>query len=441
MLDLKNIKAFVVLGTGKTGVSIANFLLSKGFKVIISDTREQVTSSSLPDNLQIYFQPLKDITFDKQHCLVKSPSINPNLIKDIANTVKVIGELDLLANFYHGNIIGITGTNGKSTVTSLVGHILLECGINVAYGGNLGTPVFDLISNHSPDYLVLELSSFQLEDCNDLKFHSGIILNLTEDHLDRHETMYKYFAAKFRLLQNSDYVIVNMDDKELASTINRTNSNIFQQSYKISLEANFTEEVISTLNYQISTSDIQLIGTHNISNILAALALIDSLHLNNKLVQASCNSFKPLPHRCELVMRDQSGIRWINDSKGTNVDASIQAIKSICKDNNNLIIIVGGVTKGADLTELFITANQFCKGIVFIGNDRFQLYNKYMSVIKDDEIRIDFADNMKAAVIKAKSMSDYGDTVLLSPACASFDWFKNFEERGNIFAEEVRRNV
>lgn len=443
-------KVTIIIGLGNTGLSCAKYLLRKNIDFMLMDSREN------PPNLAEFKKlfPEKKIHlggFDQniiQHSseIILSPGISP----DIFPAEKTIGDIELFAREAKAPIIGITGTNAKGTVTTLLGEMITESGFKVEVGGNIGTPALDLLSQKIPDFYVLELSSFQLETVYNLFLKSAVILNLSPDHLDRHKTMENYQQAKQRIYHHTETAVFNRDDHYTfpvgadpcvcpSPILNTQRADTWVRPY-ISFGLDKPEKnqfglVDNHLAYGkkllLPVSDLKIQGRHNYANALAALALGHSIGLSLESMIAALKKFPGLPHRCEWIATENN-ITWINDSKGTNIGATIAALEGIGKTlNGKIVLIAGGLGKDADFTLLKDAVKNYTRDIILIGQDAELISNAISPSIYNHHIK--FASTLKEAVITAKSLALSGDAVLLSPACASFDMFQDFEDRGNQF--------
>jgi len=439
----------VIMGMGKTGIACLRFLIKQGVTVRIMDNRPE------PPYLSTILQEFPQVT----HCvgyfdpawlaaaqqIVISPGLSlqePALAEAQAKNIPIISEIELFARHVNAPVVAITGSNGKSTVTTLVGEMAKQAGWRVAVGGNLGTPALDLLQHPAPDLYVLELSSFQLETTNSLQPKAAVVLNISEDHMDRYANLDEYIAAKRRIYEYADTVVINLDDanvvamlqphhKHLSFSLHPHRGNFTMTTGKKgeSCLAYLQDHSIQPL---LAIDEIRLQGAVMRSNILAALALGEAVGLPMSAMLDAIREFRGLPHRCEWVATSR-GVAWFNDSKGTNVGASIAAIQGL-ERAGRIILIAGGEGKGADFTPLAPVAIQHLKACVLIGRDA-HLIAKAL----DRTIPIFFATSMEDAVQQAEKLAILGDAVLLSPACASFDMFNSYAHRGEIFVAAVQK--
>lgn len=435
----------LIIGLGVSGKAAVTALSKLKIKVYAYDDNIKNISQIPEDisNLGIDFLFSPEIVMDKKFKLVmKSPGINPNhiLIQNLKNAgAKIISDLEL-GYKYKGDekLICITGTNGKTTTTVLVNDILNSGGISSNAVGNIGVgAVFELI-NTTKDFLVIECSSFQLDDVDLFKPNISVIMNITSDHLDYHGTTENYKNAKLNILKNlnkKDYAVLNFDDKNLKelrgdynkifiSTLEKIESGVYLYDGKIFI----SEKGVST--EYLDTKDIYIKGVHNYYNIMASIAVAEILKLDREIVKETIQNFQGVPHRLQFV-RLHNGVSYYNDSKGTNSDSTMKAIASF---DNPLIIFLGGYDKKEDFTELLNMGKDKIKAILAIGQTKDQVVNKALELGYKNIYEI---DNLEEGINIASKISQTGDVVLLSPACASWGMFKNFEERGNKFIQLV----
>ena len=435
----------VIVGLGATGLSCARYLHAAGMPFAMVDSRSAPPQldafRELYPNVDVELGSLDAAVFNRATQIILSPGIalrEPAIARQVARGIPVIGDIELFAQAVKKPVISITGTNAKSTVTTLVGEMAKAAGYNVQVGGNLGVPALDLLQ-HDADLYVLELSSFQLETTYSLHSSVATILNVTPDHMDRYDTLEDYQAAKMRIYQHCSTVVCNRDDPltdvahapKLYFTLNEPRDNEFglrQQSGETHLA--FGDTLL------LNVHDLPVAGRHYYANALAALALGHGFGMPFEPMLAALRAFAGLPHRCQLV-RNRRGVKWYNDSKGTNVGATQAAIEGLGEHiAGKLILIAGGIGKNADFSPLLPAMQKYARHIVLIGESARELAD-----LIDGSIPISFAASMDEAVQRCDAVAQSGDCVLLSPACASFDMFKNFEHRGQIFSEEVVKLV
>jgi UDP-N-acetylmuramoylalanine--D-glutamate ligase len=444
-MELQNQRVLIV-GLGKSGVASALFLKARGARVTVSD-------SKTPDQLSTEIPLLLDHgitvetgghgerTFGGQDLIVVSPGVPadvPLLAQARAQGKKVIGEIELAAQFFPGAIVAITGSNGKTTTTALTGEIVAAAGHRTVVGGNIGTPAVTLVEKAGEDTIaVLEVSSFQLETIDTFRPKVAVVLNVTPDHLDRHRTFAAYAAAKARIFENQradDFALLNADDPTCMAMAQNLRAQVFWFSRKKELtQGAFVHngQIFFRGDEQqqevMLASEIPLKGAHNLENVLAAICVGMLLKCEPRTIQRTVKGFKAVEHRLEFVAR-LDDVEYYNDSKATNVDATIKALESF---SGNIHLILGGKDKGSDYTVLNDLLQQRVKQVYTIG----AAAAKIESQIKG--IPVVHTETLDNAVRTAASAAVAGDIVLLAPACASFDQFSNYEERGRWFKEVV----
>lgn len=436
----------VVLGLGLTGYSAVRFLRARGVDVIVMDSR---LKPSLAKQLRDAFPEVvtsfggfdSDI-LNSAKLVVASPGVplsNPILREAKRSGAQIIGDIELFLQENTQPVIAITGSNGKSTVTSLVGEMCESAGMSALVAGNIGLPVLDALTDKRPyDVAVLELSSFQLETTTQLRADAAAILNISADHMDRYDSMGDYVLAKARILRGSQRAILPRHDEQL-SQITHTGSLL---SFDLDEPANDEEfGVRRQSNYRwlmkgdsrlMKLADVPLLGLHNIKNVLSAFALVDFLGLPLSDLVSAVKRFTGLAHRMQTVAVDE-GLSYVNDSKATNVGATSTALQNL---EQNVVWIAGGQGKDADFTELRSAVNPNIKLLIVFGEDA----NKIASAL-DGILPIEHVGSMAAAVKMARRAAVAPSVILLSPACASFDMFDNFEHRGQCFVDEVERQI
>jgi len=437
----------VVVGLGMTGISCVDYLLKQGKSFAAMDSRDQ------PPEMNRLQQEYSDVPvylggFDAEILsnakeLLISPGISleePEIKVARDNGVRVSGDIDLFCRNAKAPIIAVTGSNGKSTVATLVSKMIEGSGFDVELGGNIGIPVLTLLSKKTPDFYVLELSSFQLERCSDLNAVAAVVLNVTSDHMDRYSSIIDYGEQKTKIYQGEGVVVINIDD-QFVNSINRKGRNEIGYTLKIPKEGEFGIRNETGMHWLahgkellIPSSDLKIKGEHNLSNALSALSLGSAVGLPMQSMLSTLKEFKGLSHRCEWVA-NVNDVDWINDSKGTNVDASCAAIKGF-SINNNIVLIAGGESKDADFSLMKNVVSGRVRLAILIGKDA----NRIASVLESG-IPVYFATSLDAAIQLAAELANRGDTVLLSPACASQDMFENFEQRGEVFMKAVHKLV
>jgi len=434
----------VIVGLGRTGVSCARYLAARGHRLVVTDTRPSPPGLPelrrlVPDAATVLggFDPA---VLDGADQIVVSPGVSlrePFLRLATARGLDLIGDIELFAREAGGRLIGITGTNGKSTVTTLVGEMARAAGIEVRVGGNLGEPALDLLAGPPARMYVLELSSFQLETTHSLQLEAAAVLNVTPDHLDRYRDLAEYAAAKARIFERCTTAIVNLDDA-LVSRMTRPG----QRRLGFSLlreDADFRLLALDGRDWLAAGPDpllpvdaLRLPGRHNAANALAALAVGTACGLPRAAMTGVLGRFTGLPHRSQLVA-EARGVRWIDDSKGTNVGATQAAIAGL---SGPLLLIAGGDGKGQDFAPLAAACRGKVRDAILIGRDAGAL-----GAVLAGSCGIQYAASMDEAVATAARLARPGDTVLLSPACASFDMFRDYLQRGEAFAAAARRQA
>ncbi len=445
-MDLAN-KRVLVVGLGKSGVASALFLKEHGAQVTVSDTK---SGNELRNEIPVLLDHGITVetgghgerTFRGQDLIVVSPGVPvdaPLLVQARSQGEPVIGEVELAAQFLPGRIVAITGSNGKTTTTTLAGEILTAGGLPTLVGGNIGTPAISLAGRATvQSVIVLEVSSFQLETIQTFHPKIAVVLNVTPDHLDRHRTLEKYIDAKARIFENQrgdDFAVLNADDPTCVSLARRTRAQVFWFSRQKEVQegAWVREGAILFRNVDrqheiMLASEIPLKGAHNLENVLAAVCAGALMGCAAEKIRQAVHEFKAVEHRLEFVATIR-GVDYYNDSKATNVDATIKALESFPA---NIHLILGGKDKGSDYSVLNDLLKKRVKHVYTIG----AAAAKIKSQIKNVEVV--HAETLDNAVRKAAAAATAGDVVLLAPACASFDQFKSYEERGKLFKEMVR---
>ncbi len=426
-------KQVVIIGLGKTGLSCVTYFRQRGITPLVMDTRENPPGKeSLPADCRLITGPLDAEILCSASLIVASPGIalaTPALQAAQVAGVEIVGDIELFAREAKAPVVAITGSNGKSTVTTLVGLMAEQAGFKVGIGGNIGTPALDLLLQPA-DLYVLELSSFQLETTSSLQPAAAVILNLSEDHLDRYDGMAGYLAAKQRIFANAKHIVVNRDD---AATLPPQHA--YWQSFGLNSESYGRVQQDDGLWLSVdgkpvlSVAELNIVGAHNQMNALAAMALADAVGIPQVAQLTVLRSFSGLAHRCQFV-RDVNGVRWINDSKATNVGSTLAAVAGVGESvQGRLWLLAGGQGKGQDFSPLQpLLANQIYRMVCF-GQDAGILME-----LADNTQRVADLDE---AVRSVAAEVQPGDWVLLAPACASLDQFRNFEQRGQRFADLV----
>lgn len=433
----------VVVGLGKTGLSCVRYLSKHGLNIAVTDSRLQPPELASFNNefmsVPAYLGDIKNEVLLAAEQVVLSPGVSlqeDNIKQAIANGIPVIGDIELFCQQANAPIIAISGSNGKSTVTTLVAEMTSNAGLKTCVGGNLGTPVLDLLNEATPDVYVLELSSFQLETTFSLNAHASAVLNVSPDHMDRYASLEDYANAKNKIYSGQGVMVVNKDD-----AIVNAMTDASRKSISFSLDKpqdnNFglikeSDDVFLSQGKEkiINQNELLIKGEHNMANALAAMALADSINVSKQAMIETLKRFKGLEHRCQLV-KIINNVHWYNDSKATNVGACIASIKGLC-ETGKIILIAGGDSKGADLSGLKSIVKQYVKKVLLLGVDA----EKIKQVISLD-VNCEFVSDMDEAVIKASECAVSGEQVLLAPACASLDMYKNYQERGDVFVQAV----
>ena len=440
----------IIIGLGKTGLSVAKYFLAKGLPFEFMDTRSsppmiEEFKTHFPD-IKIEVGKLKESSLLGAKELIISPGLSiktPEIQRAKEFGIPLRGDIDIFSKAVKAPIIGVTGSNGKSTVVALLSCILSSTGMSVGLGGNLDGPntksALDLLEGEDKDIYLLELSSFQLETTESLGAEVAVILNLSEDHMDRYVSLKEYHDAKLRVFNGCCQLVINRDD---VYSYPKKNIDVpvcdfgveHPNPNSLGISENQGEQHITYKCEKIvAVRDLKLSGQHNISNVLAAVALALSLGVDIKHIKSAVTNFSGLPHRCQWI-RDVSGVGFYNDSKGTNVGATMAAIEGLGQSiNGHIVLIAGGVAKGADFAPLTPVINKWAKELVLIGKDAEEMASNF-----NQDIPTNFAKDMEDAVGIASEKASPGDVVLLSPACASFDMYTNFEHRGQAFIDSVK---
>ncbi|MDO4541891.1 MAG: UDP-N-acetylmuramoyl-L-alanine--D-glutamate ligase [Bacillota bacterium] len=444
-MRVKN-KKVLVLGGGKSGLSAGEFLLSKGAAVDLYDDSPEVKPAyrEFP-SMGLFLGEAPDISEKKYDFAVISPGMplsNKVAAALKAHGVDILGELELASRFLKAPIIGITGTNGKTTTTTLVGEILQNAGYKVFVGGNIGTPLLNAVGGEY-DYFVVEMSSFQLETISKLNARVSLFLNLTPDHLNRHGDMGGYLAAKGNLAKcqsRSNYTVLNFDDSSIASLEKDIRSQpVFFSQKETLYRGTFLQGNTIVYRYDSKDSsemimdkgDILLPGPHNLENAMGAITVAKLLNIDNKVIKNTLKKFKGVEHRMEKVCVIK-GVTYVNDSKATNPDSVLKALVSY--GEAPIILIAGGRNKGSCFDELTAVIKERVKYLVLVGECAEEMA---ASARKMEYESFEIVSNMDEAVKAAAAKANTGDIVLLSPANASFDQFSCFEERGEVFKDIV----
>src|SRR5438445_1255462 len=447
MMELRG-KRVLVVGLGKSGVASALFLKLRGARVTVSDTK---TEDELRDEIPVLLDHGITVetgehgerTFHGQDLIVVSPGVSVDalpIVQARTSGEPIIGEIELAAQFLPGRIVAITGSNGKTTTTTLTGEILTAGGLPTLVGGNIGTPAISLVERAKPDHIiVLEVSSFQLETIQTFRPKMAVILNITPDHLDRHRTFAAYAGAKARIFENQqadDFAVLNADDPNCVALAERIRARIcwFSRKKEVQPGASVRDGRIGFRDAEgkrreiMLVSEIPLKGAHNLENVLAAICAGALMGVKPEHIRKAVQQFKAVEHRLEYVATIR-GVDYYNDSKATNVDATIKALESFPA---NIHLILGGKDKGSDYTVLNELLRNRVKRVYTIGAAADKIESHIQGAAE-----IIHAETLDAAVKRASALASPGDVVLLAPACASFDQFQNYEHRGRVFKEVV----
>ena len=466
MIELKN-KRVLVVGLGKSGLAAARFLKERGARVTVSDARPATLIAELSDLLDQGFMVEAGshglLTFRRQDLIVVSPGVpmsTPVLTQVRAMGAHIIGELELGVEFLQGEVIGITGSNGKTTTTTLLGEILKAAGKPTLVGGNIGLPVTAMVAesvelsrrggeadpppaakdDNSKVWSVIEVSSFQLETVETFKPRIAVVLNITPDHLDRHGDFATYAGAKGRITEfqtAEDFLVLNGEDKETQMVAAKTKAQIYWFSGRRPIKQGtfvhgesimFIPREGAKAEPVMPVAEIPLAGAHNVENVLAAVCVARLAGVESETIRGAVRAFTAVEHRLEFV-REVAGVRYYNDSKATNVDATMKAIEAFA---GGIHLILGGKDKDSDYRVLAPLLRERVKTVITIGSAAEKIERQLDGVVK-----IESAETLDRAVAFAQETAVAGDTVLLAPACSSFDQFENYEQRGRVFKELV----
>ncbi|PCI81875.1 MAG: UDP-N-acetylmuramoyl-L-alanine--D-glutamate ligase [SAR86 cluster bacterium] len=439
----------VIVGLGDTGLSCVKYFAQAGEKVKVVDSRAEppglAALKELYPDVEYELGGFNIETFVTAKQLVVSPGLSIRSVEIEAAKkagVAITGDIDIFSKQVAAPIIAVTGSNGKSTVVAMLAEILRKAGKNFGLGGNLDgdnfKPALDLIAEGEKDLYLLELSSFQLETTESLGATVATILNLSADHMDRYEGIDDYHRAKQRIFTGCKQVVINRDDKG-SYPLEESDATVWDFGFGRAganglglLEEGGDQYLAYQLEKIVSVNELKIFGQHNISNVLAAVALAMAIDIDMNAIKAAITKFSGLPHRCQWVA-NIDGVDFYNDSKGTNVGATVAAVEGLGEHiPGHIVLIAGGLAKGADFAALVPAMNKWGKAVVLIGQDAVEMASYF-----DAEIQTYFATDMSGAARIALQQSTAGDAVLLSPACASFDMFENFQHRGFAFIKSV----
>ena len=440
----------VIIGGGESGVGAAYLANKKGYEVFLSDYKkieEKYRNILLKNEIDFEEGGHSLEKFYKANEIIKSPGISEEselILKIKSKKIPIVSEIEFAFRFSSSIIISVTGSNGKTTTSSLIYHILKKSGLNVGLAGNIGNSFSFLIAENEFDYVVLELSSFQLDNINHFNSFISVLTNISPDHLERYDYNFEnYVDSKFKIVSNhtnENYFVFNSDDKKINSELKARKIN----STKISFSTTDNESLnkaciknqaininINNNNLMIPIENLSLQGNHNIQNSMAAATVAKILNISDNNIRESLGNFKSIEHRLEHVLTIQK-VKYVNDSKATNVNAVYYALDSM---KSSTVWIVGGVDKGNNYEELLPLVREKVKAIICIGIDNSKIIQSFSPFVE----KIVECSKMSDAVKNAYRMADTKDTVLLSPACSSFDLYKNFEDRGTQFKNAVRK--
>ncbi|WP_052911306.1 UDP-N-acetylmuramoyl-L-alanine--D-glutamate ligase [Riemerella anatipestifer] len=436
----------VVLGAGESGFGAAYLAKKKGMEVFVSDRgsiKEEYKKQLIESNIEFEEGQHDEERILNADWVVKSPGIPKKadiVFKINQKGIRLSSEIEFASEFTNAKIVAITGSNGKTTTTSLIYHILKDNGMNVGLGGNIGKSFAKQVADESFDYYVLEISSFQLDDIQNFRPYISLLLNLSQDHLDQYNYNYEEYAlAKFRITENQEYdnfFIYNKDDEMSQKILQELDLKVKKVPFSIKetlTEGGYMddENIVVKLQdeFTMKIRDLALIGNHNVANSLAASIAGKILNISNESIRNSLMTFQAVDHRLQEIA-NLNGVKFINDSKATNVNATYYALESMTQPT---VWIVGGVDKGNDYTEIEELVKKKVKAIVCLGIDN----QKIIDFFRDKKEFIYNTSSMEEAIKISKSIAEAGDAVLLSPCCASFDLFENYEDRGEKFKAEV----
>lgn len=443
---------YLIVGLGQTGLSCARFLAKNGVTFAVADTRNdppalKTLQTELP-NVPVYLGAFSDEVFQQPDVLVMSPGVSlsePAIATALANNVKIVSDIDLFALEAKAPVIAVTGSNGKSTVVTLMGKMIDDAGKKAIVCGNIGLPVLDALSLPTPDYYVVELSSFQLAMTSQLKPLVATLLNISPDHLDRHADLDDYLRAKKRVFHNTQYAVVNADEPETFAQLVFQNAPVTFSLLDHASERSVNWHIKKIQNNVflshdnaplIDVKELGLKGQHNWQNALAVLAMGFLLDLPMSSMLNTLKTFSGLPHRCQKV-NTSDGVAWYNDSKATNVGAAVAAIKGIGSQTvGKCILIAGGDSKGVSLDDLKQPVSQYISHVITLGQDAEKINRALQGCTTLVSV-----NTVKEAVAYAASIVNPGDSVLLAPACASWDQYANYMERGNDFMKAVESHA
>ena len=429
----------LVLGLGKTGISCVRYLAGTGENLGVADSRQAPPEL---ENLQQHYPLVPFFPGDfepgllcRARRLIISPGIapaHPAISAARRAGVEIMGDVEIFCRNINAPLIAVTGSNGKSTAVSLLANMLRRSGLRVGLGGNIGTPALDLLSLPAPDYYILELSSFQLEALHSHRPVAAAVLNVSADHLDRYEDLRDYARIKENIYTGDGAMVINLDDERVLGMLRPERKVITYSLTQADADFNISNRngenwLMNKQAALMKQSELKVHGRHNLANILACLALARALDLPMSALLEAALDFTGLPHRCEWVA-EFNGVNWFNDSKGTNVGATLAALHGLSDNRKNILLIAGGDGKGANFSPLGNAIEKHVKVTILIGKSANEIAGNV-----PDKKSVYYATSLEAAVSMAFRLAQPGDTVLLSPACASFDMFEDFADRGDVF--------
>ena len=440
-------KSILIIGIGQSGLSCARFLVKHGYTIAMMDTREQppglkILQTELPEVLVIT-GGLNESIMLQADMIILSPGIDPRLPEIVAvkrKNIELVGDVELFAREANAPIVAITGSNGKSTVTTLLAEMAIESNQRVQVGGNLGTPVLELLIEPAPDFYIVELSSFQLETVCSLNAFVATVLNVSPDHMDRYDTEQQYKDTKATIYNGNGVMVLNRDDENVIQLARNDRNQIhFSLDARDGVDFGLLEKdgcmwLAEGSQALLPIDELKIKGKHNVANALASLAIGSAMGLSMMTMITTLKRYPGLPHRCTLVANND-GIQWFNDSKATNVGACIAAIEGLA-DSGKIILIAGGVAKDQDFTDLTAVINKYVSAVIVLGQDA-----QLISAVVPKEVNTYYVDTIDNAVKQAKDIAECGANVLLSPACASFDMFSGYAQRGEAFEAAVEKLV
>jgi UDP-N-acetylmuramoylalanine--D-glutamate ligase len=443
-------KKVLILGAARSGIAAAKFLSERGAIVVINDQKPfekwSTEAQALKNNhIGCLSGEVPGWLLDQTELVVVSPGVPSNVIPiryaERAGA-EVIGEIELASRFLKGRTVGITGTNGKTTTTTLIGELLKNSGLNVQVGGNIGKPLISMVESSRDDgWTVVELSSFQLETISNFHPTVAVVLNVTPNHMDRYESFTDYAGAKHRIFMNQtpeDVAILNADDEVVSSWADGLRAHVVQFSVKRELDEGLFlrgSEIVSRTNLGEKVlqrrDEMKLRGLHNVENVLAALAAGLACGASPDSMRETVRNFQPVEHRLEFVS-EFNGVKFYNDSKATSVDATLKALEAFSEDTGKVVLVLGGRGKKASYAPLLPLITRKVRKLILVGEDAPTIEQELGSHVPSER-----ATDMDDAVQRSLRAAHEGDVVLLAPACASFDMFDSFEHRGKVFKQAV----